>query len=221
MAARGDLAGGRASTGKLVVAVGGRSRDLARVMVAAAVMATMTASVAAVPAAAQVTATGTGTGTARLFAWGENRGGQLGNGSTTPVSEPSALVFPGTAVRQLVTGSGPSGPGFSAAVLAGGAVDAWGSNVFGQLGDGTVSPHYAPAPVPGLSGVTQVAAGNEFMLAVDSGGSVWGWGFNPEDVLEPAAIEVLTPIRLAGLSDIVQVAAGWGFGLALDKNGSV
>jgi alpha-tubulin suppressor-like RCC1 family protein len=160
-----------------VVAVGGRSRDLARVMVAAAALATMTASVAAVPAAGQVTATGTGT--ARLFAWGENRDGQLGNGSTTPVSEPSALVFPGTAVRQLVTGSGPSGLGFSAAVLAGGTVDAWGSNVFGQLGDGTVNPHYAPAPVPGLSGVTQVATGDEFMLAVDSGGSVWGWGFKP------------------------------------------
>jgi alpha-tubulin suppressor-like RCC1 family protein len=53
------------------------------------------------------------------------------------------------------------------------------------------------------------------------GGASGAGALNPEDVLGPAAIEVLTPVRLAGLSDIVQVAAGWDFGLALDKDGSV
>ncbi len=36
---------------------------------------------------------------------------------------------------------------------------------------------YVYEQVPGLTGVTQIAAGNSFSLALTSDGSVWAWGY--------------------------------------------
>jgi alpha-tubulin suppressor-like RCC1 family protein len=43
---------------------------------------------------------------------------------------------------------------------------AWGSNGFGQLGNGSTVPVTGPVQVTGLTNATQVAAGERFSLAV-------------------------------------------------------
>jgi alpha-tubulin suppressor-like RCC1 family protein len=63
--------------------------------------------------------------------------------------------------------------------LAGGGVTCWGSNSTGQLGDGTQVDKNVPTDVPGLSGVSAVAAGGGHtcaLIALD--GSVKCWGNN-------------------------------------------
>src|SRR5438105_10363776 len=45
------------------------------------------------------------------------------------------------------------------ALMADRTVQCWGDNSLGQLGDGTTTPHLAPAPVPGLGNVTQIDVG--------------------------------------------------------------
>jgi alpha-tubulin suppressor-like RCC1 family protein len=45
-----------------------------------------------------------------------------------------------------------------------GTVLASGQNLFGQLGDGTVTQRLTPVPVSGLTDVMAVAAGNGFSL---------------------------------------------------------
>jgi alpha-tubulin suppressor-like RCC1 family protein len=59
-----------------------------------------------------------------------------------------------------------------------GTVWAWGSNVAGELGDGDPSSTFnpRPKPVPGLTGIVQVAAGDFFSMALHSNGTVWAWG---------------------------------------------
>jgi alpha-tubulin suppressor-like RCC1 family protein len=59
-----------------------------------------------------------------------------------------------------------AGLNFSLAVRSDGTVRAWGNNEFGQLGDGTTTTYHTnPVPVPGLSPVTQVSAGQYHTLA--------------------------------------------------------
>jgi alpha-tubulin suppressor-like RCC1 family protein len=56
-------------------------------------------------------------------------------------------------------------------------VGAWGYNGSGQLGNGTTTLSRAPVAVPGLSGVTAIAAGGEHSLALLADGTVRARGF--------------------------------------------
>src|SRR4051794_6320398 len=68
-------------------------------------------------------------------------------------------------------------PGPHAAVSAG-TVVTWGSNAYGQLGDGTVTPHRTPQAIGALSSVVQIEGGREHGLARTVDGSVYAWGWN-------------------------------------------
>jgi hypothetical protein len=59
-------------------------------------------------------------------------------------------------------------------------VKAWGSNSSGQLGNGSTSssPVSTPVSVTGLSGITQIAAGQYHSLAINGTGEVFAWGSN-------------------------------------------
>ena len=53
---------------------------------------------------------------------------------------------------------------------------AWGSNAFGQIGDGTTTERHAPLRV--LDDVTAVAAAGSHSYAILSDRSLWSWGYN-------------------------------------------
>ena len=108
--------------------------------------------------------------------WGSNEYGQLGNGSTTD----DVAVSP-VQVTGLSTGvTTVSVSALSACALTtGGAVQCWGENPYGQLGNGTTTSSTVPMPVTGLpSGVTDLATGGESACALKADGSVWCWGTN-------------------------------------------
>ena len=103
-----------------------------------------------------------------------------------------------------------------------GTVWAWGSNLYGQLGDGTTTSSAVPVKVTGLSGVTAIAAGLNQSIALKSDGTVWLWGvYTP--VLQTNGMPTGTsvPLRLNGLSGVVAIASGGQHGLALKADGTV
>ena len=93
----------------------------------------------------------------------------------------------------------------------------------GQLGDGTSHKHvYTPTQVPGITGVTAVAAGNDHVLLLKSDGTVLAWGGNGSGQLGDGTTTTrLTPQAVPGLTDIVQVAAGNAHSVALNASGQV
>ena len=120
----------------------------------------------------------------RLRCWGDNRKGQLGDGSTTTADLPVPIgnedgTGPLTDVTQLSAGNS-----YTCARLQAGEVRCWGWGDQGQLGDGTFSDRLRPVPVvvafggDALPGVTQVAAGYNATCATLIGGEVRCWGAN-------------------------------------------
>ena len=73
------------------------------------------------------------------------------------------------------------------ALLKGGTVSCWGSNSYGQLGNGDYTYSWDPTSVPGLSDVTQVAAGGGQVCALKKSGDVLCWGSNTSDQVGQAA----------------------------------
>lgn len=61
---------------------------------------------------------------------------------------------------------------------------AWGLNGNGQLGDGSIVNKYKPIAVKDasgnnyLTGITAIAVGGNYSLALKNDGTVWAWGWN-------------------------------------------
>ena len=66
------------------------------------------------------------------------------------------------------------------AALADGRAYCWGSNLHGQIGDGTTTDTSTPIRVAGLSTATKVVSGARHNCALTSGGGVVCWGYNGE-----------------------------------------
>jgi alpha-tubulin suppressor-like RCC1 family protein len=147
-----------------------------------------------------------------LVAWGDNSVGLLGNGTSTGISATPAPVPGLTGVTQLSSFYG----GTLAVVGSSGTMWSWGANGIGQLGDGTTTAHYTPAPTS-LTGLIQVGSG-EVSAAVLSSGRLMTWGDNEEGELGNGGFDQnlhATPVLVATLAGVTQVAVGPFHGLAI------
>jgi alpha-tubulin suppressor-like RCC1 family protein len=123
---------------------------------------------------------------------------------------------------QMSGGSLAVGDGFALLLRPDGLVAAWGTNSYGQLGDGTATARRAPSFGSGLNGIVGIAAGRSHALAVTSSGTVWAWGYNGNGQLGDGTTNTRTsPVRVVGLSDVVAVAAGGSTSAALQSDGTL
>jgi alpha-tubulin suppressor-like RCC1 family protein len=85
--------------------------------------------------------------TGRVFMWGSNWAGQLGDGTTTKRNVPTEISseFSFAAGDKITSLSLDSS--HSSALSATGRVFMWGSNFSGQLGDGTTTSRIVPSEI--------------------------------------------------------------------------
>ncbi|BBO18213.1 conserved hypothetical protein [Candidatus Brocadia pituitae] len=132
-----------------------------------------------------------------------------------------ALTVIGTASAS-VTPKISGGAFHTIALKSDGTVWAWGSNFWGQLGDGTNNYSNYRVQVVGLSDVIAIAAGSEHNVALKSDGTVWAWGENKYGQLgDGTNTDRNTPVQVSGLNDVAAIAAGWWFTTALRSDGTV
>jgi alpha-tubulin suppressor-like RCC1 family protein len=162
------------------------------------------------------------TSTGQVLGWGQNSGGELGNGTTTQSYIPVAASLPsGTTVTAIAGGSN-----HSLAVTSTGQMLAWGNNFTGQLGNGTTTGSNTPVAVSLPSGttVTAVAGGASHSLALTSSGQVLAWGNNFSGQLGNGTTTNSTtpvPVSLPSGTTVTAIAAGLGHSLALTSTGEV
>jgi alpha-tubulin suppressor-like RCC1 family protein len=124
-------------------------------------------------------------GNGTVMAWGDNGDGQVGDGSSTgpeKCGEPATLACAKTpvAVSKLSGVSAvDAGAQHSLALLASGAVMAWGRNARGQLGDGTSTGPEACGPFADPCSTTPVAAGTHGARVGISAGREHSLAFGP------------------------------------------
>ena len=105
-----------------------------------------------------------------------------------------------------------AGRDFSCVSLADGTVSCYGSNDFGQLGNGTntSAPASAPAKVLGISTAVDVDAGfTKFACATLADGTVQCWGRNDSGQLgNGSTVSTNQPITVPNVTNAVAVSAG-------------
>jgi len=154
----------------------------------------------------------------KAYCWGHNGFGQLGNNNTVnslnPVAVDTAGVLASKTIKQIASG------GISSCVIASDdKAYCWGSNNFGQLGNGNLKNSSTPTPVSTtgvLAGKTikQITAGTEFTCAIASDDKAYCWGSNSSGQLgnnstinSGVPVAVNTSGVLAGKT-IKQISAG-------------
>ncbi len=157
-----------------------------------------------------------------VWAWGGNVDGQLGNGA--PGANGVLGIYPKPSVTPVkVTGLTDiiqieSGSKHALALRKDGTVWAWGTRDNGAVGDGErggrVLSALAPVAVPGLEGITQIAAAHTHNLALRRDGHLVSWGSNGEGELGIGTrFTGWTPAEVMGLDRVVAIdAGGWGRG---------
>ena len=174
----------------------------------------------------------------RLFAWGLNSTGQLGDGTTINTmptkSSPSQIATTASSFTFINTSSpvqvnaGTSWNAIAAggthvvAVKSDNTLWSWGVNTFGQVGNGSTIAQYIPKQVDVQNSFTSVAAGNDFSAAINTNYTLWKWGYNSStDVTSPHRSNALqigsdswsvisAGGNTAAIINTVGVLYGWG-----------
>jgi alpha-tubulin suppressor-like RCC1 family protein len=154
--------------------------------------------------------------------WGNNYGGMIGDGTSGNVRlAPVPVAQLSGAIKVLasytdscaqVLQEGPDSPSWRC----------WGSNNYGQLGDGTVTQQ--PLPVSVLAGlpVRQLSLGVYHSCAVLADNTVRCYGANYAGQLgDGTKVDRLVPTPVPGLGGVAQIAAGAVQSCALLGGGAV
>ncbi len=151
-----------------------------------------------------------------VWAWGNNKSKQLGNGNTTGSSSPVQVEGLSSIIAIV------AGDYHSLAVKSDGTVWGWGFNMLGQLGDVTTVISSPPVQAKGLTGVLAVSGGNSHSLALEADGTVWAWGDNSYGQLgDGTNTNRNTPVQVNGLSGVTAISSGQIYSMALKSDGTV
>ncbi|WP_460618162.1 RCC1 domain-containing protein [Hymenobacter ruber] len=151
------------------------------------------------------------------YAWGDNRNGQLGDGTTTNHSVPTLVGTATDRYTQLAAGSF-----HSLGRRTDGTAYAWGQNSFGQLGDGTTTGRTTPTLVGAATNrFIHLAAGAYHSLGLMADGTAYAWGDNGSGRLgDETTTDHNVPMLVSGGGIYTQLVAGQYHSLGLMADGT-
>ncbi len=128
------------------------------------------------------------------------------------IEDPDGVALAGLTASQVSAGGA-----HGCALVAGGAVNCWGYDQWGQAGDPGLNESSAPTVVAGTTGATEVAGGITTSCALMPAGAVQCWGDNENDQLGNGTTmdHSVTPTQVTGISGATQITMGGAQACAL------
>lgn len=170
----------------------------------------------------------------RVYSWGGNMQGQLGDGTTIDKSLPTDVTLHFELVSGEVISYIAAGDKHAFALTSKGRVFAWGLNGFGQLGDGSITDKSTPVDITLQFNlrdgelITSILAGSWYSMALSSDSRVFTWGDNRSGQIGDGSIfnrsnpiEITSFFQLDIGDSITQLAAGSSHSLAISSSGRV
>ena len=150
-----------------------------------------------------------------LWMWGENGGGQIGDGSTNDRLTPFNVL---KNVKDFKFVPGYSGKPFCGAIDKDGNLWMWGGNSHGQIGNGTTTDLLTPYKVS--ENIVDFSLGLYGSGAIDKDGNLWMWGANDHGQIgNGATTDCLTPYRV--LENVKEFKMETTYSGAIDKDGNL
>ncbi len=153
----------------------------------------------------------------KVWCWGYNGYGQLGNSTTASSSLPVEVSYMGYNVRPRKLAI----TDYSSCVLQdSGQTYCWGNNDYGQLGIGQTASYDFPVQVGIDRNIKDIAAGGIHVCYVKTNNSLWCWGGNyVGQIGNGTTTAASTPVLV--LNNTATVTAGAQHTCALQNDGSV
>lgn len=161
----------------------------------------------------------------KVYCWGDNKYGEVGDGTTIQRRAPAQVNGLTDAVEVSV------GTFFVCARKQNGHVVCWGDNSHGTLGNGTTASTAVPVEVANLTDVVEIEAGSYSACARKSDKTVFCWGDDTFGELGDGVTIVrtnnqlvtsrTTPVQVTGLNDAEGITMGQLYACARKTDGSV
>ena len=155
----------------------------------------------------------------RVWGWGYNAQGQVGNNSIVDIEIPVSVL--GAAKTFLKIAASQN---HSLAIDKNGQVWAWGWNGQGQLGDNSITSRRTPVSVAGaVKTIYEISVGQNNSYGIDGTGLVWSWGFNSSGQLgDNTTISKNTPVSITGArKTFCKISSGDSHVLGLTHRGGL
>ena len=162
-----------------------------------------------------------------LWGWGRNLNGELGLGDTINRSAPVQVGASDQWIAVSISSDTLSSRANALAIQGtggSGSLWSWGSNDYGQLGQGlTTSVNVSsPVQVGGLNTWAKVYSCNESSFAIRNNKTLWAWGLNSSGRLGLRdTIRRSSPVQVGALTDWVKVLSSQGSTVGLRENGTL
>ena len=152
----------------------------------------------------------------KLYTWGYNNFGQLGNGTTINKSIPTQI---GSSTNWVNIASGQY---HTMAIKSDGTLWAWGQNTYGQLGDGTNTYRTSPFQIGTATNWASISCGQYYTLAIKTDGTLWAWGQNSYTQLgDGTSNSRNTPGQIGTATNWATVACGYYHSIAVKTDGTL
>jgi alpha-tubulin suppressor-like RCC1 family protein len=157
--------------------------------------------------------------TGKLYCWGINTAGKLGDGSETQRHVPKQI---GTSTDWRSISA--SRYQHTCGIRGSGNLYCWGHNSFGQIGDGSTTKRTSPKRIGTFSDWTAVSPGSSHTCGVRKNGKLYCWGQNTygqAGIGAASSEKVLTPARVGEFLDWVGVGSGYAHSCGVRANGKL
>jgi alpha-tubulin suppressor-like RCC1 family protein len=170
----------------------------------------------------------------KVWCWGRNNQGQLGDGSLVDTKAPvavdlSALTIPnGVTIDEVSCGRDKKKEDSTCLRMSNGTIACWGNGTFGELGDGGIVDHTKPTTtvVAGTFAAkpTRLASGQNARCALTDAGTVFCWGRNQNGLLGAGLTSFgnfSLPVKANTTGTIKQLSMSHHTACAVDSDGAV